>query len=297
MSFETPKLISDGFPSFLDDSTTQPSPPKNPDSRGLQGDVKSPHPSLLVNIQHNCTFLQDKTPKKRYSPAQVRCYQRIRSGCIAHRGEKLRFLTFTSAPKMKRTIADSHRAIKERIRRSTPLSMFRAVGGGNMHSWMRHYYPNKRPLERLKYEYTKVTTSEGVEGVFHIVFFGDYLPQKWLSDAWESLTGTAYRVHINAVQNSRGSEKRLTNYVVNQYCSGQSEYIRFSDSWGWCFRGFIGKWERFRRTFPDHEERWLLWDNFIKERRRVTTEFRNLWDYGLYSLNARFVSEGAIEHS
>jgi hypothetical protein len=266
--------------------------------QGLQGGVRPPHPSLLDNYQHNCTFREKKQAKKHWKPSQVRCYNRIRSGCMAHRGQDLRFLTFTTAPDMKRTKEEAFRALKERVRRATPLSMHRAVApNGGLHGFLRHYYPDRPPGENLDFEYTKITTKEGPSGVFHVLFFGDYLPQKWLSSVWRDLTDTAYIVDIHRATVQRGSEKRLATYSVNQYVSGgQTEYVRFSNSWRWCFRGFMGAWESFRREFSGvpYEERWARWENYLKTKIHPPPGHTNLWNYGLEELNPRFNSVGPV---
>jgi len=295
LAFEQTKLISDGSNPFLHHSYLGEA------LTGVAGvEGRDPHVSSLDNYQHNCTLLREQRPKIKWRPSQVRCYNRVRSGCVAHRGEKLRFLTLTTAQEMTRTKEEGFRALKERIRRATPLSIFRAWGGGSAHNFYRHYYPNKNPLSPLTFQYTKITTTEGVSGVFHILYFGDYLPQRWVSSSWETLTGTARVVDIRGVSVQRGSEKRLSIYAVNQYVStGQTEYVRFSNSWGWCFLGFLGKWDEIRRQFSglDYEERWGVWENYIMERKHKPPEHRNLWDFGMIGLNPRFIGEGVIDHS
>lgn len=96
----------------------------------------------------------------------------------------------------------------------------------------------------MKFDYLKIETYEGANGVFHILYFGDYIPQKWLSDNWKDITETAYIVDIRAVRKGVYNSKKLASYCVSQYCSGQSKFVRYSWSWGWCFRGFV-KWFKF----------------------------------------------------
>ena len=238
---------------------------------GVAGGREDPHLSSLDNYQHNSPFLREQRPKMKWKPSQVRCYNRIRAGSIAHRGGKMRLMTLTTAKKMQRTKETGHQILTQRVRRMTPFKMFKAISGtGSFHRFSRHYYPNKNPLSKLKYEYTKVTTTEGVEGVFHIVYFGDYLPQKWVSSTWEEITGTARVVDIRGVDVQRGSEKRVSIYVVNQYVSGgQNDYVRFSNSWGWCFRGFLGVWDDQRRQYRgfDYEERWGIFERYINKQK------------------------------
>lgn len=84
-------------------------------------------------------------------------------------------------------------------------------------------------------EYVCVETSEG-NGVLHIVwaiktdkkraFFVSY---GWLSETWAEIRG-AWNVSISRVKVSNGDRRRLTRYIVCQYCGGQSGLVRVSQS-------------------------------------------------------------------
>ena len=169
-----------------------------------------------------------------WSRAQKRAYSRIRIGLKRHKGEILRFLTLTSAPNMKRDVSNAFRALKERIRRKTAYKLFKE--GYLKKGDLRKY---NSLLEPLKFEYIKIETWEGVEGVYHVLYFGDYLPWGWLTEVWEELTGTAKVVWIRATRKGVSNEKKLASYCVSQYVAGQNKYVRFSCSSGWAFRGFI----------------------------------------------------------
>ena len=224
---------------------------------------------LLVKYLHNCTPKKEKPQKRKWNSAQKRCFQRIKSGCVVHRNKPLRFMTLTSAPNMKRSMSSSFRVLKERVRRKTPYSLYKE--GYISKNRRAFYYPDRRYNKTLNFEYQKISTSEGVDGVYHIVYFGDYIPQEWLSSCWEDITSTAKIVDIRKVKNRCGEQKKVSYYVVNQYVTtqdngGTTQYIRFSCSWGWCFRGFIGKWKEFKvgyRNILDYDLVYSLWDKYV----------------------------------
>jgi len=204
--------------------------------------------TLLDSFVQNCTQGGvDQSPHdgvstngKTWSRKQKRAYHRILSGLRVHKGELLRFLTLTTAENMQRDLRSAWRVLKERIRRLTPLRLIK-MGYIGLKD-VRKYYPNKPLNEPLKFEYLKVETDEGVAGVLHVLYFGDYIPQKWLSDAWKEITGTAYIVDIRACKDPVKSPKRLARYCVAQYVSGQTAFVRFSWSWGWVGKGFVKVW-------------------------------------------------------
>jgi hypothetical protein len=147
-------------------------------------DKKPDRVSYLGKYGHNCTFKE----KKKWSNGQKRCFFRIKSCCVAYSNKNLRFMTLTSSPKMKRSISDSFRALKERIIRKTPYEYFK--DGYISKNERAFYFPDRQYYKLVKFEYLKVSTSEGVDSVYHICFFGDYIPQKWLSKCWFEITGS-----------------------------------------------------------------------------------------------------------
>ena len=128
---------------------------------------------------------------------------------------------------------------------------------------LKKYYPGKPLEEPLRFEYIKVETEEGVQGVFHVLYFGDYIPQKWLSDAWKEITGSAYVVDIRACKDTVKSPKRLARYCVAQYVSGQTAFVRFSWSWGWVGKGFVKVWKTLLEEVRNFKKAITLWERLL----------------------------------
>lgn len=219
------------------------------------------HPPTSLDYRcQNCT--PTSNPRTVWSRQERRAYHRIKSGLEAHKGEILRFITLTSVENMKRPLNESFRVLKERIKRLTPLRLIKM--GYIKKDDLRRYYPDKKPNDRLRFEYFKVTTTEGVNGVIHILYFGDYIPQKWLSDAWKEISG-AYIVDIRACRNSVKSTKRLTSYIITQYVVKQPGIEkRFSWSWGWVCKGFVKIWRSILSECNfDIDKALVRWSQFL----------------------------------
>jgi len=184
--------------------------------------------------------LDNNSTSTRWTKAQKRAYARILMGLKRHRGEQLRFLTLTTPEKPKRKLLDAWKALKLRIKRLTPEKLEKE---GYISKKQRvRYYGVKKTIE---FSYFCVWTGEGQHGVLHILYFGDYIPQAWLSDTWNELIG-AKIVDIRAVKSKKiYNAKRLAAYCVAQYCAGQRYYLHFSCSYDWCFRGFVGVFREF----------------------------------------------------
>jgi hypothetical protein len=110
-------------------------------------------------------------------------------------------------------------------------------------------------------EHFKVITIEG-HGVIHTLWaippaqqgFRDtavFIPQSWLSNEWERIHG-AKIVDIRRVTLQAGSQRRLSRYIVSQYCGGQSGFVR-SDYTRAKWLGFSirSTWERLKRYWRD----------------------------------------------
>jgi len=199
--------------------------------------------------------------KQTWTRQQRRAYQRILSGLRKHKGELLRFITLTTAKGMKRDIRQAFKVLHERIRRLTPLKLLKQ--GYITKDELKKYYPNKPLNEPIRFEYFKVETAEGVAGVLHILYFGDYIPQKWLSDVWRDITGTAYVVDIRACKDRVKSPKRLARYCISQYVAGQEAFVRYSWSHGWVGKGFVRIWRFIIDKIGDIKKALFLWNKLL----------------------------------
>ena len=134
---------------------------------------------------------------------QRRVYKRCRQGMASHDGERMSFLTLTSPGKEQQNypLETSLKILIARIRRKF----------GNI-------------------EYFAVRTNEG-NGVYHILFFGPYVPQKWISEQWAQLRG-AWSVDIRAVGDIV-CRRRVSRYVIRQYLAEQVSLVRASMSKHW----------------------------------------------------------------
>ena len=199
----------------------------------------------LNSLSSNSPRVPSKSMHRRakgvWGRKQRRAYQRVLSGINYHYKEILRFLTLTMPvdEEKKRELPDAFRALKAYIQRMT-------VGRLVKEGWLSQrqanfYYAGRKETDTMRFEYFKVETSEG-NGVLHIMFYGDYLPVECIRAKWYALTG-AYEVDIRAAKTGTYNAKRLAQYVVGQYVVGQEEALRFSYSWGWVYRGFIGAWK------------------------------------------------------
>lgn len=167
-------------------------------------------------------------------------YQRLKTGLTAHNGQRLRFMTLTTAPGMIRSLEDSWNILR--------LCIKRQWGG--------------------KYAYFKVKTKEGVAGVLHILYFGRYLPKSCISNLWKHITGTAYVVDIRAckqdVSGRSSGVASLARYCISQYVTGgQSEFYRFSYSHDWAFRGIGRRWKAWKTFFTDIRDTISAWEKCI----------------------------------
>lgn len=79
-------------------------------------------------------------------------------------------------------------------------------------------------------EYYAVRTNEG-NGVYHLLFFGPYIPQKWISENWEQLRG-AWSVDIREVGDIM-CRRRVSKYIIRQYLADQVALVRATMSRGW----------------------------------------------------------------
>lgn len=182
------------------------------------------------------------------SKAQLRCMDCLKTGLVVHDEEDVRFMTLTTAVDMRCSLMVAFAELKRRIARMTPLKMIE--GGYVDGNRLNDFYPNTALNDFLSFSYLAVKTSEGVSGVLHILFVGDFFPYRWLSDAWEDITGSAKVVDISLVKDvvKTGSYVVLQQNVLG-YVAGQSKYVRFSYSSDWVFDGYVALYREFMSGF------------------------------------------------
>ena len=194
-----------------------------------------------------------KQVKRSWSGKQKRAYHRVMSGLYKNSitmDLPIRFMTLTSSndsPKFEdKHQNDSFSALKKRICRMTPAKFVRE--GWISPNDLKKYFPGKPLNEPLTFNYFKVHTNEG-NGVFHILYAGDFVPQRWLKAQWLDIH-KAWDVNVKSVSNNR---KRVASYLVGQYIVNQgSTFTRFSWSSGWLMRGAVAMWNYLKQwySFP-----------------------------------------------
>jgi hypothetical protein len=185
-----------------------------------------------------------------WSTAQRRCFQRIKSGLTWHNNEILRFLTLGSAPEMKRPQQESFRALKERMKRTSIAKLYK--NGYITKNQLTTHYSGKPFGYTPQFNYIKIKTEEGPQGVLHILYFGDFIPQSWLKEVWVDLTGGCRSAFIRMCKYRTYNEKRLARYCIDQYCAGQTEYLRYSCSKDWVYLGFVKHYNILRSDCKDY---------------------------------------------
>ena len=214
----------------------------------------------------------------KWTPAQWGCYYAIRSGLLCHKGKPLRFLTLTSIVGMRRSIADCFKILVKRIERMTPLDF--VSQGFILERRLSYYFPDLGCHDFLRFEYLFVLTSEGANGVLHVLYFGDYLNEKWLKDSWEDITGGARQLFVENIKENENDVKEVARYIVNQskifgYVAGQSKYVRHSYSKDWIYRGWRSDFNRLKYVCGHKDifvksvlsaDYWRHWSNWLSSR-------------------------------
>jgi len=128
------------------------------------------------------------------------------------KGQKLRFLTLTTAGKVPKTHAETTRDWAEFARRAR--------------------------REYGTFEFFKVVefTRSGLEHL-HVLFRGSYIPQGWTSDEWESIHGAK----ITFIEEVKGTRANVANYLVKYILKGEE---RYSWSKNWVYQGFVADWKK-----------------------------------------------------
>jgi hypothetical protein len=96
----------------------------------------------------------------------------------------------------------------------------------------------ERELGFKSLEYVCVDTREG-HGVLHMIWAWKdpnprkrasfYVPFEWLQPAWTSLHG-AFHVNVKRIGGADQDARRLSRYIVAQYCGDQNALVRLSQS-------------------------------------------------------------------
>ena len=98
----------------------------------------------------------------------------------------------------------------------------------------------KRELGFASVQYVCVDTREG-HGVLHMIWAWQdpdvrrrirnsfYVPFEWLQAAWKDIHG-AFHVNVKRIGGEDQDARRLSRYIVAQYCGGQNALVRMSQS-------------------------------------------------------------------
>lgn len=201
--------------------------------------------SLLDNYVHFGTGLG--CSMVHWSKKRSRIFHRIMSGLYFHRDEKLRFMTLTTGVEMERSIEDAFKVLYKRLIRVRPIDYLNE--GYLSYDAMSHLFGDDVSVwfEKCdRFIYAKVKTSEGQQGVIHLLYYGSYYPNTWLSDNWLEITSCAFVVDVRMCYSKPYDVENLASYCVNQYVVGQESLLSFSTSKGWCPRGYIKMWKQLK---------------------------------------------------
>jgi hypothetical protein len=220
--------------------------PKTQNQASNQQNLKKDNLTIDIYKSSQASKLQNDTPEHEISEQNTiwdrkhrRMFQRINSGIERHRNERMRFLTLTTVSEPRKDIRPAWGCMVGRIRRLTPLKLIKR--GYLTIEEAKYFYGHGNLNKPLIIDYYKVETAEGQHGVYHVPCFGSYIPQAWLSDNWEQITG-ARIVDIRICKRGVYNAQRLTHYVITQYLEGQDAIVHCSWGWNWCFKGFVGVW-------------------------------------------------------
>lgn len=138
----------------------------------------------------------------------------------------MRFMTLTTAKTQKRTLVRSFQVLRQRVMRAT--------------------YEKDGFIGFKFNRYFCIRTSEG-NGVLHVVFWGRFIPQTWLSRNWLDIHG-AHRADIRACYTKRRKVNGLVGYLLTNYLQRQP-IERMSYGWLWAWLGFCKSWQRVKQGY------------------------------------------------
>jgi hypothetical protein len=106
------------------------------------------------------------------------------------------------------------------VKRIERLTVNKLIKSGYIEeSKAEYYYGQKDWDEPLELIYFSLRTGEGVSGVWHIAWFGYFIPHQWLSEQWEELHQAK---NVSLVDHGKvKSSKRLVGYFLSHYFKGQ----------------------------------------------------------------------------
>jgi hypothetical protein len=208
---------------------------------------------------------------------QRRAYQRINTGFKWHKGEILRFLTLGSLPEkeMSKPVNECITDLYKRIRRLTPLRLYQ--DGYISKAQLRKQFVDVPLSENLSFDYCSIRTSEGASGVYHILYFGDFIPQRWLKDNWSDITGGCNSAYIKMCRSPVHNTNNLARYCICQYCinqenkEGENAFLRYSWSAGWVYSGFVADWLYLKSVLKgnyDIKDLINRWNNYLYHKKR-----------------------------
>lgn len=111
-----------------------------------------------------------------------------------------------------------------------------------------------------------------------------YIPFEWLQANWKDIHG-AFHVNVKRIGGSTTDARRLSRYLVSQYCGGQDALVRVSQSKP--EQPFAAMREALRREVRTMPERYefaatlshLPPDEFaVQLKRAVWEQFKTAWD-------------------
>lgn len=224
----------------------------------------------------------DNNPKSarqyvEWSRKQKRAYSKILSGIKRHSGGRLRFFTLTTAEHIEGKISDCFRKLKQRLQRLTKEKVLhgrytferggkhysRAFMDGTRYLDARDKYNHLGLRQKFMFHYSAIKTTEG-NGVYHVLYFGEYIPQRLLSKIWKEITKTSFVVDIQDV--NKGTDRKTASYCVSQYSTTKqgTDYERISYSWSWVCRGFYGLYKMYCKDLEyDFNLINLGWNKFL----------------------------------
>lgn len=213
------------------------------------------------------------SPNKSFSVwtlSQRRAYQRINTGFKWHKGEILRFLTLGSLPEqqMSKPINECITDLYKRVRRLTPYRLYE--NGYISKAQLRNQFADLNFNEPLTFEYCSIRTSEGGSGVYHILYFGDFIPQRWLKENWSDITNGCKSAYIKMCHSPVRNTNNLARYCICQYCidqetqEGENAFLRYSWSGGWAYQGFVKDWNYLKQILKNNDQRDFLINHWNK---------------------------------